>query len=117
MGIGSTMDQTNMTKNQIRSVLESLLFLSGKPMPLERLMEIIPEVAKEEIEEALAEIKTERSSESFGVELTEVGGGYQLRTKAENSPFIFKLNKARPVRLSRAALETLSIVAYRQPLT
>jgi segregation and condensation protein B len=47
----------------------------------------------------------------------EVAGGYQFRTKAENSPWIFKLNKARPVRLSRASLETLAIVAYRQPVT
>jgi segregation and condensation protein B len=47
----------------------------------------------------------------------EVAGGYQLRTKPENSPWIFKMNKARPVRLSRASLETLAIVAYRQPIT
>ncbi len=81
------------------------------------MVEIIPEFPEAEIQTALAEMKQERSDEGSGVDLAEVAGGWQFRTKAENSPWIFKLNKTRPVRLSRAALETLAIVAYRQPVT
>jgi segregation and condensation protein B len=104
-----------MTK--LRSILESLLFLSEKPVPLARFVEIVAEWPEAEIKAALEEIRAERSQESSGVELKEVAGGWQFRTKADNSPWIFKLSKSRPVRLSRAALETLAIVAYRQPVT
>jgi segregation and condensation protein B len=104
-----------MTK--LRSVLESLLFLSEKPVALARFVEIASEWPEAEIKAALEEIRAERSQESSGVELQEVAGGWQFRTKADNSPWIFKLSKSRPVRLSRAALETLAIVAYRQPVT
>ncbi|MFH1018802.1 MAG: SMC-Scp complex subunit ScpB [Pseudomonadota bacterium] len=102
---------------KLKSILESLLFLSEKPLPLPRIVEIVSEFPEAEIAAVLAEMKTERADESSGMDLVEVGGGWQLRTKGANSPWIFKLNKARPVRLSRAALETLAIVAYRQPVT
>lgn len=103
--------------SRLKSILESILFLSDKPLSLERLVEIVPESTSEEIAASLAELKSDRAGEIYGIELVEVAGGYQLRTKSENSPWIFRMNKAKPVRLSRAALETLSIVAYRQPVT
>jgi segregation and condensation protein B len=110
-------EQTNSTDKRLSSILESLLLVSEKPLGLERIEEIMNEYDSTAVREAMNVLKAKYAEESSGIELTEVANGYQFRTKSENSPWIFKLNKARPVRLSRAALETLSIVAYRQPVT
>ncbi len=111
------MTEKAISKNQLKSALETILFLSERPLPMSRLTEIIPEVTENELKEAIAELQSDRAAEGCGVEISEVANGYQMRTKPENSPWIFRMNKARPVRLSRAALETLSICAYRQPVT
>lgn len=110
-------DGMNTTDNRLRSILESLLWASDKPLSLDLLTEVLPEYPAEEIGRALARMQELRRGEDSGIDLVEVAGGYQFRTKPENSPWIFKLNKAKPVRLSRASLETLAIVAYRQPIT
>lgn len=110
-------EQTNIPAHRLKSILESLLIVSDKPLPLSRMTEILAEFPEAEIQSTLQTMKTERSQEDSGIDLVEVAGGWQLRSKVDNSPWIFKLNKARPVRLSRAALETLSIAAYRQPVT
>ena len=108
---------TEISVNRLQSILESLLLVSDKPLSLSRLVEILPEATEASIREALSQIQIIRGEESSGIDLVEVGGGFQFRTKPDNSPWIFLLNKAKPIRLSRASLETLSIVAYRQPVT
>ncbi|MFH1262385.1 MAG: SMC-Scp complex subunit ScpB [Pseudomonadota bacterium] len=110
-------DPTSTPDLRLKSILESLLLVSEKPIPFAQLQEVLDEHSEEAIRTALTDLTASLSSEGSGIDLVEVAGGYQLRTKAENSPWIFKLNKARPVRLSRASLETLAIVAYRQPVT
>ncbi len=110
-------EPTNMADERLKSVLESILFLSDKPVPLGKFVEVLEESSNDEVRKALDEMKTEYARESSGLDLVEVANGYQLRSKQINTPWIFKLHKAKPVRLSRAALETLSIVAYRQPVT
>ena len=107
----------NITDNQLQSILKSILFLCDKPIHFTRLIEVVPEVSETRVKEALARIQEECAAESSGMELAEIANGYQFRTKSANSPWIFRLNKARPVRLSRAALESLAIIAYRQPVT
>ncbi|HLG19551.1 MAG TPA: SMC-Scp complex subunit ScpB [Bdellovibrionota bacterium] len=107
----------NISSERLKSILESLLFLSDKPLHLTQLAQTVTDASEAEIKDVLDQLKADRSAESSGIDLVEVAGGYQLRTKATNSPWIFLLNKAKTVRLSRAALETLAIVAYRQPVT
>ncbi|MCB0309110.1 MAG: SMC-Scp complex subunit ScpB, partial [Bdellovibrionales bacterium] len=107
----------NMTKQSLKSILESLLFVSEKPLTSDNLHEILSEYEKSDIDQTIQTLKTDLETNDRGIYLAEVSNGYQLRTKAENAPWLFKLNKAKPVRLGKATLETLAIVAYRQPVT
>jgi segregation and condensation protein B len=100
----------------VRAV-EALLFASPEPLPLSRLAEVFaPDgVEPDQVRDALGELGTRCAGR--GVELREVAGGYQLRTRPELAPWLARLEAPRAVRFSRAALETLAIVAYRQPVT
>lgn len=106
-----------LTKNQIKSIVESILLVSEDPINLDKLSEIIEESDKSEIKDAIDELKGEINDSDRGIRLTEVAGGFQFRTSPTNSSWIFRLNKLKPAKLSRAAIETLSIIAYRQPIT
>jgi len=105
-----------MENLEIKPILEGLLFVSESPVRLETLLEILPEANKEAILEAIHRIQTEYEDDFKGVELVEVAGGYQFRTKSKWAEWIQRLKKTKPVKLSRSALETLAIVAYRQPV-
>jgi segregation and condensation protein B len=104
-------------EERLKAVLESLLFASGEPVSLMRLAAVLEPVTKEAIRKALAELKADFHREGRGVTLEEVAGGYQLRTPREHALYIRKLLAARPPRLSRPMMETLAIIAYRQPIT
>jgi segregation and condensation protein B len=101
---------------EIKPILESLFFISDSPIRLETLVEILPESNKEAILEGIRQIQAEYEDRSRGVELTEIAGGYQFRTKPSWAGWVNRLKKAKAVKLSQAALETLAIVAYRQPV-
>jgi segregation and condensation protein B len=105
-----------MTPQEIKPIVESLLFAAGAPVALRRLAEVIG-VAQAEIKPAIALLQEEYNAPGRGIALAEVAGGYQLRTVAEYSDFVKTLIREKPNRLSRAALETLAILAYRQPIT
>jgi segregation and condensation protein B len=100
----------------IKPILESLFFVSDSPIRLETLVEILPESNKEAILEGIRQIQTEYADHSRGIELTEVAGGYQFRTKPSFAGWANRLKRAKAVKLSQAALETLAIIAYRQPI-
>ena len=100
----------------VQPILESLFFISESPIRLETLIEIIPESSKEAILEGIDRIKKEFAGDSKGMELVEVANGYQFRTKSKWAEWVHRLKKAKTVKLSRSALETLAIVAYRQPV-
>jgi len=100
----------------IKPILEGLFFVSKSPLRLETLVEILPEWSKEENLEGIRRIKTEYEEDAKGMELVEVAGGYQFRTKPKWAEWVQRLTKAKAVKLSRSALETLAIVAYRQPI-
>jgi segregation and condensation protein B len=104
-------------EERLRAVLESLLFAAGEPVSLARLAAVLEPVTKEAIRAALAELKAGFYREGRGVMLDEVAGGYQLRTPKEHALYVRKLLAARPPRLSRPMMETLAIIAYRQPIT
>jgi segregation and condensation protein B len=104
-------------EERLRAVLESLLFASGEPVSLARLAAVLDPVPKEAIRKALADLKDGFHRDGRGVMLDEVAGGYQLRTPREHALYVRRLLAARPPRLSRPMMETLAIVAYRQPIT
>jgi segregation and condensation protein B len=101
---------------EIKPVLEGLFFVSDAPIRLEILVEILPESNKEAILNGIRQIQTEYEDPSKGIELTEIAGGYQFRTKPIWAGWVNRLKKAKAIKLSQAALETLAIVAYRQPV-
>jgi segregation and condensation protein B len=101
---------------EIKPILESLFFVSDSPIRLETLVEIFPESNKESILKGICQIQAEYEDHSKGIELTEIAGGYQFRTKPRWAGWINRLKKTKTVKLSQAALETLAIVAYRQPI-
>ncbi|MGE0823292.1 MAG: SMC-Scp complex subunit ScpB [Candidatus Binatia bacterium] len=105
-----------MTVTEIKTIVESLLFAAGTPVPLRRLAEIIG-VAQAEVRPAVMVLIEEYAAVERGVHLLEVAGGYQFRTAADCADYVKKLVHEKPSKLSRAALETLAIIAYRQPLT
>ena len=101
---------------EIKPILESLFFVSDSPIRLDTLVEILPESNKEAILEGIHQIQVEYEDRSKGRELTEIAGGYQFRTKPLWAGWINRLKKTKAIKLSHAALETLAIVAYRQPI-
>ncbi len=106
-----------MERDQLKSILESLLFASEVPLTVARLCEVIEGVERKEVAAVLAEMQSEYDAAGRGFRLSEVAGGYQLRTARENADWVKKLYRNRPARMSRATLETLAIIAYKQPIT
>jgi segregation and condensation protein B len=106
-----------MEREEIKSILESLLFIADGPVPLPRLREVIDVAAPEEIRAAFDELREELDASGRGVRLVEVAGGFQMRTPKTNAEWVKKFLGGRPPRMGRATLETLAIIAYRQPIT
>jgi segregation and condensation protein B len=104
-------------QERLKAILESLLFAAGEPVTLAQLGNALDNVAREEIRRALAEMATEYANGNRGIALEEIAGGYQLRTPREYAGYVRRLLAAKPPRLSRPLLETLAIIAYRQPIT
>jgi segregation and condensation protein B len=105
-----------MNEFDIKPILECLFFVSDSPIRLETLVEILPESNKEAVLEGIQRIQEEYRETSKGIELVEISGGYQFRTKPMWAEWVNRLKKTKAVKLSQAALETLAIVAYRQPI-
>jgi segregation and condensation protein B len=106
-----------MERDRLKSILESLLFAAEGPLTAHRIREIVGGVEKREIEALLEELGNEYEVGGRGFRIVEVAGGYQLRTPKENAEWVKNLYKGRPARMSRPLLETLAIIAYKQPIT
>ncbi len=106
-----------MTGTSLKSVVESLLFVSDAPLTLDRLCSILEEYDRDDIRDALADLDADYMKEGRGICLAEVAGGWQLRSRQENADFLRRLSRIRPYRFSQSALESLAIIAYRQPIT
>lgn len=98
-------------------IVEAVLFAAAEPLALSRLEALFAPEALEPGRVARALERLREALSNRGIELQEVAGGFQLRTRAELGPWVARMHAPRPVRLSRAALETLAVVAYRQPIT
>jgi segregation and condensation protein B len=104
-------------EERLKAILESLLFAAGEPVSLNRLAAVLDSVPKEQIRDALTALGSQYAQGGRGLTVEEVAGGYQLRSRKEFAPQIRKLLAGKPPRLSRSLLETLAIIAYRQPVT
>ena len=100
----------------IKAVIEALIFASDAPLALEKICIILSDVEKKEIKEAFEKIVLEYNERQGGICLQEVAGGFQFRTRPELSLWVKKLKSTKPHSLSPAAMETLAIVAYKQPI-
>jgi len=101
---------------ELKYILESLLFVSPQPLGMDRLKKALPEEDPSAIKVALSNLSAEYEERGGGFFLCEVAGGWQLRTRPQYALWVRRLSQSQPVRLSPAALETLAIVAYNQPV-
>jgi segregation and condensation protein B len=104
--------------DEIKAVLEALIYVSEEPLKEEEILGIFPAEQSAAVGQALEELVLEYSAVPRGLRIVRVAGGYRMQTRPEHDPWIRSLYRVRnKVRLSRPALETLAIVAYRQPVT
>lgn len=105
-----------MDKNELKRIVEALVFASDGPMSIRQINEIIPEGDQADIEEALQSLNAELQDHAFFIK--KVSGGYQFASRPEFSKWIHHLYDVKSrSRLSRAALETLAIIAFKQPIS
>lgn len=101
----------------LAKLLEAALFASARPIPIDELADLDDEASPAAIRAALDEIRETYDNNGHGIELAELGDGFQILTRPEYAEVIERAQLAvRPQRLSGAALETLAIIAYRQPI-
>jgi segregation and condensation protein B len=107
-----------MPDNNLKSVIEALLFANEKPLTIEQIRIVCDNMEANEVRRLLEELKSDYEQSNRGIRIAEIAGGFQMITAANFAPFLKKFFKERHVeRLSKPALETLAIIAYKQPLT
>ena len=108
----------NMQTNELKHIVEAAILVADDPISVNRLISLFPEGAKPEKQDILNAIEELSSDcEQRGIELKKVGAGFRYQSKERYAEFLRKLYELKPPRYSRAVLETLSIIAYRQPVT
>lgn len=106
-----------MEHERLCTILESLLFVADGPLSLDRLDNMLEEFERGSIREALAKLREEYALGRRGIILEEIAGGWQLRTDPANADFVRRMGRQRVTKFSQSSLETLAIIAYRQPVT
>jgi len=107
-----------MERTKLKLIIEAALLAAGKPLTADNLLDLFQEEEKperSEVREAIGSLQEEYAERS--IEILEVGGGIRINVRADYAPWISRLWEERPARYSRALLETLAIIAYRQPVT
>lgn len=117
-GVEAMNSQTEgIDARELKAILEAVLFVSPEPVPVARLISIVGTVSKAEVVQALDLLTYDLDQDGRGIQLVQVAGGYRLVTKQEYGPWLKRMDKAKVVqKLSRSALESLAIIAYKQPL-
>jgi len=117
-GVEGANSQTEaIDARELKAILEAVLFVSPEPMPVARLMAIVGTVSKAEVVQALGLLAHDLDQDGRGIQLVQIAGGYRLVTKQEYGPWLKRMDKAKAAqKLSRSALESLAIIAYKQPL-
>lgn len=107
-----------MEDSELKKILETLLFITDAPLPVSRIAQLCEIKNKERLETALVELRKSYDEEGRTLQVMQVAGGWQLATRPEYGLWVRKLYQNKmTVRLTQAALETLCIIAYKQPLT
>jgi len=115
---GTPDDAINASREEIKPVIECLLFVAEEPLSLKVIGKVLGTVPEEEIQQTLATLIAEYDERSCGLEIREVAGGWRISTRPQHHDFIRKYLKTRPSAwLSLPALETLAVIAYKQPIT
>ena len=110
------MDTPSLELTHMKNILEAALLVSQEPLPLSELKKLFDEeLSSDALRRVLDDLR--QDWQGRGIELTHVASGWRFRARPEFQPFIDRLNPQKPPRYSRAVLETLAIVAYRQPCT
>lgn len=106
-----------MDNDTLTSVVEAIIFAGTEPLSAQSIAATLSDVSIEKIQEILDQLEQYYRRRSRGFNLVKVAGGYQFRTLPELAQWVLKSKKERPTKLSRAALETLSIIVYNKPIT
>jgi segregation and condensation protein B len=101
---------------ELKEVLEALIFVSETPLTLDRMKEVLGGLSKRDLQRLLAEMMEEDRKSGGGIQLVEVAEGFQFRTRPEHAGWVRRLKKTKSTALSQPSLETLAIIAYRQPV-
>jgi segregation and condensation protein B len=111
-------DEITATRDELKPVIEALLFVSEEPLPVKQLVKVLGEVPEADVQAALAELVRDYEERQGGLEVREIAGGWRISTRPQHHDFIRKYMKSRPTaKLSLPALETLAVIAYKQPIT
>ncbi len=105
-----------MNTDEIKAIVESLIFVSENALSIDEVKKVLEGEDKSRLKQVLDELVAEYSQMNRSFSLQEVAGGYQFRTKTKFASWIKKLSRTRPSRLTQPALETLAIIAYKQPI-
>lgn len=106
-----------LDERELKAVLEALLFVSHEPITVDRLASVVSDVPRAEVVRALRDLQAAFEQEPRGLQIAEVAGGFQLVTRPEHGSWIKRLDKTKAApKLSRSALESLAIIAYKQPI-
>jgi segregation and condensation protein B len=108
-----------MSYPNLSALLEAIVYLVNEPVTLDAIHAALPEADRAELQEKLNEVVERYRSADHGIEVREVAGGYRFSTKPEHHEVLkhFLKSQIPPTRLSLAALETLAVIAYKQPVT
>ena len=103
--------------NGLQGILEALLFVAGEPLTLDRLVTVLEGSSRAEVRDALSALQRDYAAAGRGLQIVEIAGGYQIATRVDCAPWIKRLERVKAgAKLSRSAMETLAIIAYKQPL-
>ena len=104
-------------KNKLNEILEALLLSASRPISIDEMVKVFddPKPSKDDIRSALNQL--DEDCIERGIELKQVASGYRLQVKQNLSTYVAKLWEERPQKFSKATLETLSLIAYKQPIT
>lgn len=112
-----TVEKPRRTISELVAVCEALIFVSDEPLPIRSLIKVLQEDF-ETIEAALEHLQNEYTERESGLQIREIGGGWQISTRTEFHEEVREFLKTRPTaKLSLASLETLAVIAYKQPVT
>jgi segregation and condensation protein B len=112
------LNETAVTPEKARAIIEAILLTAEEPVSPGKLVDLLDGFNGRDIRQAIDALKERYARDDHGLAIVEVAGGFQLATRRELAPWVRKYHRDRPqVRLSQAALETLAIIAFKQPVT